>query len=90
MEFDDAERQGGFDILWHLPETKNVVLGLVSTKRAELEDLETIKSQVVEAAEVIAKCRRTSTEIALDCLAISPQCGFSSLSVIKKGGNAPE
>lgn len=81
LEFDDTERQGGFEPLRFLPKGKNVVLGLVSTKKAELEDLELLKKQVQEAGEVIANAQGVSKEQASDCLAISPQCGFSSSSL---------
>ncbi|KAK5166568.1 uncharacterized protein LTR77_008111 [Saxophila tyrrhenica] len=81
LEFDDTERQGGFEPLRFLPKGKNVVLGLVSTKRAELESVETIKGQVDEAGGVIAKARGVTRDEAKDCLALSPQCGFSSSSL---------
>ena len=77
LEFDDTERQGGFEPLRFLPKNKNVVLGLISTKRAELESRDKIKQQVDQAAGVIAKAQGTSKDDALDCLALSPQCGFS-------------
>lgn len=81
LEFDDTERQGGFDPLRHLPAGKNIVLGLVSTKRAELESMESIRSSVNQAAEVIAEAQGVSRERALDSIALSPQCGFSSSSL---------
>ena len=52
---------------------KGVVLGLVSSKTAELESLDTLKRRTDEAARFID----------LDRLAISPQCGFASTM----GGN---
>lgn len=81
LEFDDTERTGGFEPLRFLPEGKNVVLGLVSTKKAELEELNTLVTKIHEAADVIAKAQGVSKEEALDSLAISPQCGFSSSSL---------
>lgn len=81
LEFDDLERAGGFEPLRFLPKGKNVVLGLISTKTPELEDKETIKSRIHMAAEVIATSQQISTEVALDFLALSPQCGFSSSSL---------
>lgn len=81
LEFDDAERQGGFEPLRFLPKGKSVVLGLVSTKRAELEKVEQIKNQVEQAAEVIANAQGVTRAEAMDCLAVSPQCGFSSSSL---------
>ena len=81
LEFDDTERQGGFDPLRFLPKDKKVVLGLVSTKRAELEGVEHIEFQVDQAAEVVAKAQGVSKADALDSLSLSPQCGFSSSSL---------
>ena len=81
LEFDDTERQGGFEPLRFLPKGKNVVLGLVSTKRADLETIESVKKGVEQAAEIIAKAQGVAREQALDSLAISPQCGFSSSSL---------
>jgi methionine synthase II (cobalamin-independent) len=81
LEFDDLERDGGFEPLRFLPRGKNVVLGLVSTKHAELEDRETVKARIHEVAAVIAAAQKVSVEEALDCLALSPQCGFSSSSL---------
>lgn len=81
LEFDDLERTGGFDVLRFLPKGKNVVLGLVSTKKAELEDTETLAASIHKAAEWIAQGQIVTREEALDCLAISPQCGFSSSSL---------
>lgn len=81
LEFDDAERSGGFVPLRSLPKGKNVVLGLVSTKKAELEDAEVLKRRVLEAAEEVARGQGVNTTEALDSLALSPQCGFSSISL---------
>ena len=90
LEFDDTERQGGFDPLWHLNEGSNVVLGLVSTKRAELEDIEDIKKQVMEAADDKTKLQITSIQKNKKNLAISPQCGFSSSSLAGGKDMTPE
>ena len=81
LEFDDTERQGGFEPLRFLPKEKNVVLGLISTKRADLARIDSIRAQVEEAAEVVAKAQGITMEDALGCLSISPQCGFSSSSL---------
>lgn len=81
LEFDDVGRTGGFDPLRFLPKGKNVVLGLVSTKRAEMEDQQDLKAKVYQAAEQVAKGQGSSEKEALDSLAISPQCGFSSSSL---------
>jgi 5-methyltetrahydropteroyltriglutamate--homocysteine methyltransferase len=66
-EFDD-ERSGGFEPLRFVPPGKQVVLGLVTTKRGALEDADSLKRRIDEAAR----------HIPLDQLGLSPQCGFSS------------
>jgi 5-methyltetrahydropteroyltriglutamate--homocysteine methyltransferase len=67
MEFDD-ERSGGFEPLRFVPPGKCVVLGLVTTKRGELESKDDLKRRVDGAAKYVP----------LDQLCLSPQCGFSS------------
>jgi 5-methyltetrahydropteroyltriglutamate--homocysteine methyltransferase len=67
LEFDD-ERSGGFAPLRHVPATKSVVLGLVTSKRPELEPFDDLARRVEEAA----------THVPLDRLCLSPQCGFAS------------
>ncbi|KAI1104935.1 UROD/MetE-like protein [Jackrogersella minutella] len=81
LEFDALERAGGFEPLRFLPRGKNVVLGLVSTKTPALEEKETIKGKISAAAAVIARAQGISQDEAMNCLAISPQCGFSSSSL---------
>ncbi|KAI1155918.1 hypothetical protein F4825DRAFT_459498 [Nemania diffusa] len=90
LEFDDVERSGGFAPLRFLPRGKNVVLGLVSTKRAELEDPVVIADSIRRAAEVIAEAQGVGVAEALDCLAVSPQCGFSSSSLAGGTGMTEE
>ncbi|MFD2354383.1 5-methyltetrahydropteroyltriglutamate--homocysteine S-methyltransferase [Nonomuraea ferruginea] len=67
LEFDD-ERSGGFEPLRFVPPGKMVVLGLVTTKRGELESKDTLKRRIDEAAKFVD----------LDQICLSPQCGFSS------------
>jgi 5-methyltetrahydropteroyltriglutamate--homocysteine methyltransferase len=67
MEWDDA-RSGGFEPLRFVPKGKVVVLGLVTTKRGELEARDELKRRIEEAAQFVD----------LDQLCLSPQCGFSS------------
>jgi 5-methyltetrahydropteroyltriglutamate--homocysteine methyltransferase len=67
MEWDD-ERSGGFEPLRFVPKGKLVVLGLVTTKRPELERKDDIKRRIEEAARFID----------VDQLCLSPQCGFAS------------
>jgi 5-methyltetrahydropteroyltriglutamate--homocysteine methyltransferase len=66
-EWDD-ERSGGFEPLRYLPKGKRVVLGIVTSKRGELESEDFIKRRIEEAAKY--------TDI--DQLSLSAQCGFSS------------
>jgi 5-methyltetrahydropteroyltriglutamate--homocysteine methyltransferase len=68
-EWDD-ERSGSFEPLRYLPKGKKVVLGVVTSKRGELESGDFIKRRVEEAAKY--------TDISQLCL--SAQCGFSSTS----------
>jgi len=67
LEYDDA-RSGGFEPLRFVPPGKRVVLGLVTTKRPELESKDDLKRRIDEAAR----------HVPLEQLALSPQCGFSS------------
>jgi 5-methyltetrahydropteroyltriglutamate--homocysteine methyltransferase len=66
-EWDD-ERSGGFEPLRFVPKGKRVVLGLVTTKRGELERKDNLKRRIEDAARFID----------IDQLCLSPQCGFSS------------
>ena len=52
LEFDD-ERSGGFEPLRFVPKGKHVVLGLVTTKRPELEDADLLKRRIEEAAQYV-------------------------------------
>jgi 5-methyltetrahydropteroyltriglutamate--homocysteine methyltransferase len=68
MEWDD-ERSGGFEPLRFLPPgEKQVVLGLVTTKRGALEAKDDLKRRIEEASRYAP----------LEQLCLSPQCGFSS------------
>jgi 5-methyltetrahydropteroyltriglutamate--homocysteine methyltransferase len=67
MEWDDA-RSGGFEPLRFVPKGKVVVLGLVTTKRGDLEDRDQLRRRIEEASRYLD----------LDQLCLSPQCGFSS------------
>lgn len=85
LEYDD-ERSGDFEPLRFLPQGKVVVLGLVSTKRAEMESIDDLVRRVKEAATIISKAQgRTVEEVMEEHLAVSPQCGFASQS---QGGGA--
>ncbi len=67
LEYDD-ERSGGFEPLRFVPKGKVVVLGLITTKRGELESSDDLVRRIHEAAKYLP----------LDQLALSPQCGFAS------------
>lgn len=67
LEYDDG-RSGGFEPLRFVPKGKFVVLGLVSTKRPELESKDALKRRIDAAAKYLP----------LENLCISPQCGFAS------------
>jgi methionine synthase II (cobalamin-independent) len=67
LEYDDR-RSGGFEPLAHLPEDRVAVLGLVTTKKPELETETELKTRIEEATRYVP----------LERLALSPQCGFAS------------
>ena len=68
LEFDDP-RSGSFEPLRFMPRDKVVVLGLITTKRPQLEDKNIVSRRIEEAMRFVD----------LDRLAISPQCGFASV-----------
>jgi len=77
----DSDRAGDFEPLRHLPVGKNVVLGVVSTKSPDMEDIDELVGRVNAAASVIARGQgRSITEVIDTSLGVSPQCGFSSMS----------
>src|SRR5436305_4104311 len=67
LEYDD-DRSGTFEPLRFVPKGKQVALGLVTTKRGELEDKDTLKRRIEEASQYVD----------IDQICLSPQCGFSS------------
>jgi len=67
LEYDD-ERSGTFAPLRFIPKGKTVVLGLVSSKVPRLEDTDQLRKRIDEASRYVA----------LENLALSPQCGFAS------------
>jgi len=64
----DSERAGGFEPLAETRDHQVVVLGLVTTKDAALEEEDSLVQRIHEAAKVVS----------LERLALSPQCGFAS------------
>ena len=73
LEFDDS-RSGGFEPLASVSGEKKVVLGLVTTKRPELESKDAVIARIHEAAKYVP----------LDRLYLSPQCGFASCEIGNK------
>ena len=67
LEF-DTERAGGFEPLRYIPKGKKVVLGLVSSKLADLESKDLLKRRIEQASKFVP----------MENLCLSPQCGFSS------------
>jgi 5-methyltetrahydropteroyltriglutamate--homocysteine methyltransferase len=70
LEYED-QRSGNFEPLRFMPKGKKVVLGLVSSKIARLEDPKDLIKRIEEAAKIMP----------LEDLSISPQCGFASTLV---------
>jgi 5-methyltetrahydropteroyltriglutamate--homocysteine methyltransferase len=66
----DSDRAGGFEPLRYMPRGKTAVLGLVTTKVGDLENEELLAQRIDEA----------SKHMPLEDLAVSPQCGFASMS----------
>ncbi len=67
LEYDDA-RSGSFDPLRDVPDDKEVVLGLVTTKSPRKEPV----------AELAARVREAAERFPLEQLGISTQCGFGT------------
>jgi 5-methyltetrahydropteroyltriglutamate--homocysteine methyltransferase len=67
LEYDD-DRSGGFEPLRFVPPGKLVVLGLVTSKRGELESKDDLRRRIEEASRFVP----------IEQLCLSPQCGFSS------------
>jgi 5-methyltetrahydropteroyltriglutamate--homocysteine methyltransferase len=67
LEYDD-ERSGTFEPLRFVPRSKMVVLGLISSKRPQLE----------EKSALIRRIKEASRHVPLENLALSPQCGLAS------------
>jgi 5-methyltetrahydropteroyltriglutamate--homocysteine methyltransferase len=67
LEYDD-ERSGDFAPLRFVPKGKMVVLGLISSKNAAMENPDDLKRRIDDAAKYVP----------LDQLCLSPQCGFQS------------
>jgi 5-methyltetrahydropteroyltriglutamate--homocysteine methyltransferase len=67
----DTPRAGDFTPLRFLPKGKKAVLGLVTTKLAEVEPVDQLRRRIEEAAKVVP----------IENLGLSPQCGFASAAM---------
>lgn len=65
LEYDN-ERSGDFKPLRYLPSHKFVVLGLITTKHGQLEDADTLKRRIYEAADVLAQGSGKTQDEALE------------------------
>jgi 5-methyltetrahydropteroyltriglutamate--homocysteine methyltransferase len=68
LEYDDW-RSGSFEPLRDIPVDKDVVLGLISSKRTELEPVDEIVKRIEEASRYFPR----------EKLALSTQCGFGTV-----------
>ncbi|MDX5628051.1 MULTISPECIES: cobalamin-independent methionine synthase II family protein [unclassified Brenneria] len=65
----DTERAGGFEPLRFIkPGHQRVVLGLITSKNGELENVDSVQARIAEAAKFVD----------INQLCLSPQCGFAS------------
>jgi 5-methyltetrahydropteroyltriglutamate--homocysteine methyltransferase len=65
----DTDRAGGFEPLRFVPKgDKQVVLGLITSKRGDLESKDDVKRRIDEATRFVDR----------EQLCLSPQCGFAS------------
>src|SRR5262249_31000000 len=64
----DTERAGGFEPLRYVPKGKTAVLGLITTKVGRVETVDELRRRIDDASRFLA----------LEQLALSPQCGFAS------------
>jgi methionine synthase II (cobalamin-independent) len=67
LEYDD-ERSGDFEPLREVPADREIVLGLVTTKKPRLESVDELRRRIEAATKYVP----------LERLALSPQCGFAS------------
>ena len=67
----DSSRAGAFELLRFVPSNKVVVLGLITTKTAEMESRDQLLRRIDEASRILP----------LEQLALSTQCGFVSPQV---------
>jgi 5-methyltetrahydropteroyltriglutamate--homocysteine methyltransferase len=72
VEWDDLDRDGGFEPIRFLRTGALMVMGIVSTKSPAMESEDTLLARMDEAARIAGGLER---------LAISPQCGFASVVI---------
>jgi 5-methyltetrahydropteroyltriglutamate--homocysteine methyltransferase len=72
VEWDDTERDGGFEPIRFLRSGSVMVMGLISSKVRDLESEDDLLRRMEQAAAIVG---------GVDRLAISPQCGFASVMV---------
>jgi 5-methyltetrahydropteroyltriglutamate--homocysteine methyltransferase len=78
LEYDD-KRSGSFEPLRDVSDEKFVVLGLISTKKPQMESLKELERKISDAGRYISRER----------LGLSPQCGFAS-SIIGNNISSPD
>jgi methionine synthase II (cobalamin-independent) len=69
VEWDDVARDGGYEPVRFAPPGRIVAMGLISSKRRDLESED----------EVLRKLHEAARHLPLDQLAVSTQCGFASV-----------
>ena len=82
----DTPNAGDFKPLRFLPADRNVVLGLISTKSPEIEDVDSIVGRVHEAADLISRAQGRPKAAVMEQIGVSPQCGFTPASEAKVEG----
>jgi methionine synthase II (cobalamin-independent) len=69
VEWDDVGRDGGYAPIRFVPRGRIAIMGLVSSKQAELESEDEILRRLEEASRFLSD----------DQLGVSTQCGFASV-----------
>jgi 5-methyltetrahydropteroyltriglutamate--homocysteine methyltransferase len=69
IEWDDTQREGSYDPIRFVRPGRTVVMGLISTKRPEVEDED----------DVLRRMDLAGHHLGMEQLAVSPQCGFASV-----------
>jgi 5-methyltetrahydropteroyltriglutamate--homocysteine methyltransferase len=69
IEWENVDREGGYDPIRFVPKGKILAVGLVSTKTPEVEGED----------DVVNRLEQASKHLDMDQLAVCPQCGFASL-----------